>query len=68
MEFTTTHGHGIGRYGSVGLPDVTFSDTDRIEPISELVLLAGGTFHASHAVDLYILPVPRDWHRCRSSP
>jgi hypothetical protein len=46
-------GKGIGRYGSAGLPDVTFSGDGRIHPIQETMLFGGMTLHASKALDLY---------------
>ena len=46
-------GKGIGRYGTSGLPDVTFAQNGRIEPIVETDWLAGGTLHATKMLDIY---------------
>jgi hypothetical protein len=46
-------GSGVGRYGSVGLPDVTFKYDGTIQPIQESMLLAGVTYHYSKAFDFY---------------
>ncbi len=47
-------GKGIGRYGTVGLPDVTFDPAGHIKPIKEFHALAGLTLHASKALDVYV--------------
>ena len=46
-------GRGIGRYGSAGLPDVTFDKEGIIHPIDEMMLLAGATLHATPKLDIY---------------
>jgi len=46
-------GQGIGRYGSAGLPDVTFSADGHIHPIQETMFLTGLTLHATKMLDLY---------------
>jgi hypothetical protein len=53
LEFSGMGGKGIGRYGSAGLPDVTFSSDGRIHAIDEFMLLAGATVHATKRLDLY---------------
>ena len=53
LQFSGIGGRGIGRYGSAGLPDVTFDRAGREHPIDEFMLLAGGTLHASKALDIY---------------
>ena len=53
MQFSGIAGRGIGRYGSAGLPDVTFDKEGIIHPIEERMLLAGATLHATPKVDIY---------------
>ncbi|NIJ33316.1 hypothetical protein [Sphingomonas oligoaromativorans] len=52
-QFSGIGGKGIGRYGSAGLPDVTFSADGRIHPLNEFMLLGGATLHATRMLDLY---------------
>jgi hypothetical protein len=47
-------GRGIGRYGSAQLPDVTFDPTGVIQPIRELIALAGLRFHPLSRLDIYL--------------
>jgi hypothetical protein len=47
-------GKGIGRYGSGQLPEVTFDPTGNIQPIRELIAMAGLTLHASPRLDVYL--------------
>lgn len=51
--FSGMDGKGIGRYGSAGLPDVTFSNDGRTIPLKENMLLAGLTWHATPDLDVY---------------
>lgn len=51
--FSGMDGKGIGRYGSVGLPDVTFANDGRTIPLKENMLLAGLTWHATPDLDVY---------------
>ncbi|THD57513.1 hypothetical protein [Phenylobacterium sp.] len=53
LQLSALSGSGIGRYGTSQLPDVTFAPDGRIAPISETAWLAGGTLHATHALDVY---------------
>src|SRR6185312_1743178 len=46
-------GTGIGRYGSSQLPDVTARQDGVLQGIPETMWLAGGTYHANPAVDVY---------------
>jgi hypothetical protein len=46
-------GQGIGRYATSQLPDVTFTDTGVIHPLTEYSLLAGLIGHPSPAFDVY---------------
>jgi hypothetical protein len=46
-------GRGVGRYGTSGLPDVTFDALGHIKPIRETAWLAGATVHASKKLDIY---------------
>jgi len=52
-QFSYTGGRGIGRYGSAGLADTTFDKEGNIHPIKEYMMLAGGTLHATKALDVY---------------
>ena len=53
LQVSALGGQGIGRYGSSQLPDVTFRNDGKIEPISETMWLAGGTWHADTKLDIY---------------
>lgn len=53
VQFSGIGGEGIGRYGSAGLPDVTFDAAGRPKPIGEFMFLAGATLHATPKVDVY---------------
>lgn len=53
VQFSGIGGKGIGRYGSASLPDVTFDAAGDIHPISEFMLLAGATLHATPRLDIY---------------
>jgi len=46
-------GDGIGRYGSVGLPDVAVKPSGVLVPIPELQALLGLVGHPTDALDLY---------------
>ena len=46
-------GNGIGRYGSVGLPDVTVKPTGVLAPIPEIQALVGLVGHPTPSIDLY---------------
>ena len=47
------YGKGLGRYGSTQLPDATFRADGRIEPLTETLMLAGATLHATKLLDVY---------------
>ena len=53
LEASVLTGSGTGRYGTSQLPDVTFAPDGKIAPINETNWLAGGTLHATHALDIY---------------
>jgi len=53
LQVSGLAGKGIGRYGAGQLADVTLDAAGTIHPISEIEALAGLTFHASPALDLY---------------
>ena len=53
VQFSGIGGRGIGRYGSAGLPDVTFDKEGAIHPISEVMYLGGVTLHATKMLDVY---------------
>ena len=46
-------GNGIGRYGSVGLPDVTVKPNGVLAPIPEIQALVGLVGHPTDTIDLY---------------
>jgi hypothetical protein len=46
-------GDGIGRYGSVGLPDVAIQPNGQLAPIPEFQALVGAVGHATPSLDLY---------------
>jgi hypothetical protein len=46
-------GDGIGRYGTVQLPDATIGPTGKPVPLREWMALAGIIFHATPQLDLY---------------
>jgi hypothetical protein len=54
VEASAMTGRGIGRYGSAQLPDATLQPDGKIAPIDETMFLAGGTFHATPKMDLYV--------------
>jgi hypothetical protein len=54
VQVSAFAGQGIGRYGSGGLADVTSDATGKLHGIPELMWLAGGTWHATPALDLYV--------------
>ncbi len=53
VQFSGMWGKGIGRYGTSGLPDVTFDGNGAIHPIEEFMLLGGATLHATKMLDIY---------------
>ena len=53
VQFSMLGGRGIGRYGSAGLPDVTFDKEGAIHPIPEVMYLGGVTLHADKKLDIY---------------
>ncbi len=54
VQVSAMGGEGIGRYGSAGLADVTSDATGKLHGIPELMWLAGGTWHATPALDIYL--------------
>ena len=52
-QVSALFGKGIGRYGSSQLPDATFRNDGRIEPLTEAIFLGGTTVHATKLLDLY---------------
>jgi hypothetical protein len=47
-------GHGIGRYGSLGLPDATLDPTTgELRPLHEARIMGGLVYHRSSRLDLY---------------
>jgi hypothetical protein len=54
LQVSGLTGRGIGRYGTTGLPDVSFGLDGTLKPIKEWDLLAGGTIHIGKALDVYL--------------
>ncbi|MGC1460237.1 MAG: hypothetical protein WA825_18330 [Steroidobacteraceae bacterium] len=54
LQVSGLAGKGIGRYGSAQLADVTFDPTGTIQPIRELIAMAGLTVHAMRNLDVYV--------------
>jgi hypothetical protein len=53
-QFSGLTGTGIGRYGTSGLPDVTYNSvTGALQPIQETQLLAGLIVHPTPWLDVY---------------
>ena len=46
-------GAGLGRYGTSQLPDITVGSNGQAKPLSETMVLAGGTLHATPSLDFY---------------
>jgi hypothetical protein len=46
-------GQGVGRYGTVQLPDVTFAPNGKIEPLAQYSILGGFVAHPISTVDIY---------------
>jgi hypothetical protein len=53
LQATAMNGHGIGRYGSGQLPDVTIDPNGQLDPIQETTMLLGATLHPNPMFDLY---------------
>jgi hypothetical protein len=54
VQFSGLTGNGIGRYGTSGLPDVTYNATNgALTPIPETQLLAGVIVHPLPGLDIY---------------
>ncbi|HEY3950049.1 FlxA-like family protein [Phenylobacterium sp.] len=54
LQASIMGGKGIGRYGSAQLSDATLKPNGAIAPIHEIMYLAGGTWHATPKLDLYV--------------
>jgi hypothetical protein len=54
IQADAMYGNGIGRYGSGQLPDVTFKPDGQIAPLTENIEMAGGTWHTTPDLDLYV--------------
>lgn len=54
VQFSALTGTGIGRYGTSGLPDVTYNSvTGALQPVPETALLAGLIVHPTSWLDIY---------------
>jgi len=54
LEVSGLAGKGLGRYGSAQLADVTFDPQGVLQPIRELMAVAGLTVHPLRTLDLYL--------------
>lgn len=54
FQFSGMTGKGIGRYGTSGLNDITYTTSGAPHPLKENMLLGTLTWHASEAWDLYV--------------
>lgn len=54
LQVSGLAGKGIGRYGSGGLTEVTFDPAGRIQPIHEVIAMAGLTLHTALNTDFYL--------------
>ena len=54
LEASALTGRGIGRYGSGQLPDAVVGPDGKLKPLTETMFMAGGTLHATPAIDLYL--------------
>jgi hypothetical protein len=54
LQISGLVGQGIGRYGTSGLPDVTFDAQGNVRPMHENMVLAGLTLHATKDLDVYV--------------
>ncbi len=54
LQASILGGDGIGRYGSAGLSDTTVRPNGKLGALPETMALAGGTFHATPMLDLYL--------------
>lgn len=54
LQGSVLSGSGVGRYGSSQLPDVTLKPDGDVAPIKETMFLAGATWHATPALDVYL--------------
>ena len=53
LQFDTLFGQGIGRYTSSQLPDVTYNADGTFKPLQQVSAMAGLTWHATKALDIY---------------
>jgi hypothetical protein len=53
LQATYMGGSGIGRYGSGQMSDVTARPDGTLEPLSETMWMAGGTYHVNKDWDFY---------------
>ena len=53
VQFSGAVGAGLGRYGTAQLPDITVGANGQAKPLSESLLLAGATLHATPMLDFY---------------
>lgn len=53
LQLSGMSGKGIGRYGTSGLNDITYTTSGAPHPLKENMALATLTWHASDALDIY---------------
>lgn len=54
FQLSGMSGKGIGRYGTAGLSDITYTTSGAPHPLKENMALGTLTWHASDAIDLYV--------------
>jgi hypothetical protein len=54
LQLSGLRGQGVGRYGTSQLPDATFAPDGSLQPITETMVLAGATLHATPKLDVYV--------------
>jgi len=55
LEGSILSGHGIGRYGAGGLPDVTYAANASLKPLNETMGEIGVVGHVLPTLDVYVL-------------
>jgi hypothetical protein len=54
LQGSVLYGHGIGRYGSGQLPDVTFDADGKLSPVTTLQAMVGAIGHVTPDLDIYV--------------
>jgi hypothetical protein len=53
FQLSGLFGKGVGRYGTSQLPDATFNQNGKVEPLTEYSVMGGFVAHPTPAVDIY---------------